>query len=268
MSVKSPSDPQLAAKRSVYLSRLSRWLTNNVIILHSSSSKVVKSVWMLAFTRASPSAFPMILHSKGRITYLPSCNEILGSQTILLTWTSPLIAIVLEQVQVLSIQLYGVGKNPAVPWHSEESLTPLEPWIFFFARRPIGPCNLVLLVHHRLMRGEKSVHDSRIGAEPFVHCETWDFLVQIWKSKTWIMEEQQQRKTRAGPARNPGTPRPGARRHGKRNTQPTNNMIQSFNSKTIYTRLPHAVTCCIKTRSTNFYLRMCRCETLLRYSHW
>ena len=42
----------------------------------------------------------------------------------------------------------------------------------FFARRPIGPCNLVLLVHHRLMDGEKSVHDSRIGAEPFVHCET------------------------------------------------------------------------------------------------
>ena len=42
----------------------------------------------------------------------------------------------------------------------------------FFARRPIGPCNLVLFVHHRLMRGEKSVHDSRIGAEPFVHCET------------------------------------------------------------------------------------------------
>ena len=43
---------------------------------------------------------------------------------------------------------------------------------FFFARRPIGSCNLVLFVHHRLMRGEKSVHDSRIGAEPFVHCET------------------------------------------------------------------------------------------------
>ena len=43
--------------------------------------------------------------------------------------------------------------------------------IFFFARRPIGSCNLVLFVHHRLMRGEKSVHDSRIGAEPFVHCE-------------------------------------------------------------------------------------------------
>ena len=43
---------------------------------------------------------------------------------------------------------------------------------FFFARRPIGSCNLVLFVHHRLMRGEKSVHDSRIGAKPFVQCET------------------------------------------------------------------------------------------------
>ena len=42
----------------------------------------------------------------------------------------------------------------------------------FFARRPIGPCNLVLFVHHRLMRDEKPVHDSRIGAEPFLHCET------------------------------------------------------------------------------------------------
>ena len=42
----------------------------------------------------------------------------------------------------------------------------------FFARRPIGSCNLVLFIHHRLMRGEKSVHNSRIGAKPFVHCET------------------------------------------------------------------------------------------------
>ena len=44
--------------------------------------------------------------------------------------------------------------------------------IFFFARRPIGSCNLVLFVHHRLMRSEKSVQNSRIGAKPFVHCET------------------------------------------------------------------------------------------------
>ena len=67
------------------------------------------------------------------------------------------------------------------------------------------------------MRGEKSVHDSRIGAKPFVHCETWDILVKIMTKKIWIMDEKQQQnqKTRAGPARNPGTPRPGARRHGK-----------------------------------------------------
>ena len=65
------------------------------------------------------------------------------------------------------------------------------------------------------MRGEKSVHDSRIGAEPFVHCETWDILVKITKDKIWIMDEKQQQQTMAGPARNPGTPRPGARRHGK-----------------------------------------------------
>ena len=50
-----------------------------------------------ALTRANPSALPIILYSKGRMTYLPSFNEILGSQTILLTWTSPLIAIALEQ---------------------------------------------------------------------------------------------------------------------------------------------------------------------------
>ena len=29
-----------------------------------------------------------------------------------------------------------------------------------------------LFIHHRLMRGKKSVHNSRIGAKPFVHCET------------------------------------------------------------------------------------------------
>ena len=56
-----------------------------------------------------------------------------------------------------------------------------------------------------------------------------------------------------GNSEKPGRGRPGARRHGKRKTQPTNNMIQSFNSKAIYTRLPHAVTCCIRTRKTNFY---------------
>ena len=40
MSVKSPMEPQLAANRSVYLVLLSGWLTNKVMILHSSSSKI------------------------------------------------------------------------------------------------------------------------------------------------------------------------------------------------------------------------------------
>ena len=94
---KVTSDPQLAAKRSVYFNVLSRWLTNKVIIRHSSLSKAVKNICMLALTLAIPSTFPMILHSKGRITYLPSFKEILGSHTTLLTWTSPLIAIALEK---------------------------------------------------------------------------------------------------------------------------------------------------------------------------
>ena len=90
-------EPQLAANRSVYLVLLSRWLTNKVMILHSSSSKIAKKVWILARTLANPSALPTILHSKGRITYLPSFSEILGAQTMLLTWTSPLIAIALQE---------------------------------------------------------------------------------------------------------------------------------------------------------------------------
>ena len=53
-----------------------------------------------------------------------------------------------------------------------EMLYGLPILIIFFCSQPIGSCNLVLFVHHRLMRGEKSVHDSRIGAKPFVHCET------------------------------------------------------------------------------------------------
>ena len=52
---------------------------------------------MLALTLASPSACPMILHSKGRITYRPSFSEILGAQIMLLTWTSPLIAIAMQK---------------------------------------------------------------------------------------------------------------------------------------------------------------------------
>ena len=35
------------SNRSVYLVLLSRWLTNKVMILHSSSSKIAKKVWIL-----------------------------------------------------------------------------------------------------------------------------------------------------------------------------------------------------------------------------
>ena len=58
---------------------------------------MAKKVWILARTLANPSALPTILHSKGRITYLPSFSEILGAQTMLFTWTSPLIAIALQK---------------------------------------------------------------------------------------------------------------------------------------------------------------------------
>ena len=67
------------------------------MILHSSLSKITKKVWMLARTLANPSAFPTILHSKGRITYRPSFSEILEDHITLLTWTSPLIAIALQK---------------------------------------------------------------------------------------------------------------------------------------------------------------------------
>ena len=70
------------------------------------------------------------------------------------------------------------------------------------------------------------------------------------------MEEQQQQKTRAGPARNPGTPRPGAWRHGKRKNPPNNNMIQSFNPKTIYTQLSRAVTRCSGTYEIKIFTKM------------
>ena len=67
---------------------------------------------------------------------------------------------------------FNMQQPSSAPATHEADFLGTEDADFFFARRPIGSCNLVLFVHHRLMRGEKSVHDSRIGAEPFVHCET------------------------------------------------------------------------------------------------
>ena len=83
---------------------------------------------MLALTRANPSAFPMILHSKGRITYLPSFREILGSHTFDMDFS-------------LDCHCTGEGheyrlfksmvstRYPAVPEHSEKSRMPLEPGV-------------------------------------------------------------------------------------------------------------------------------------------
>ena len=89
MSVKSPRGPLLGAKRSVYLNELSRCATKSVMILHSSSSKVVRWTCILAFTGAYPSSLPVTLHSNGRMTYRPSLKEARGSQCFVRTCTSP-----------------------------------------------------------------------------------------------------------------------------------------------------------------------------------
>ena len=74
-----------------------------------------KKVLTLARTLANPSAFPTILHSKGRITYLPSFIEILGDHTILLTCTSPLIAIALQKGTSIAYPSLWRRQDPAVP---------------------------------------------------------------------------------------------------------------------------------------------------------
>ena len=78
MSVKSPMDPQIGAKRSVYFNWLSRCSTIKVIMLHSSSSKVERIAWILALTIARPAALPVTSHSKGLITYRPPLKEASG----------------------------------------------------------------------------------------------------------------------------------------------------------------------------------------------
>ena len=85
------------------------------MVVQQSPSWIAKRVWMLARTLANPSAFPTILHSKGRITYLPSFSKILEDHTILLTCTSPLIAIALQK-----------GTSIAYPslWRQQDSAVP------------------------------------------------------------------------------------------------------------------------------------------------
>ena len=138
-------EPQLAANRSVYLVLLSRWLTNKVMILHSSSSKIAKKVWILARTLANPSAVPTILHSKGRITYLPSFSVILGAQTMLLTCT--LIAIALQKGTSIvypilwrrQIQLC-LNTVRRVDCHlSQESSPTSSPWLATLGRDNVKP---------------------------------------------------------------------------------------------------------------------------------
>ena len=97
---------------------------------------------MLARTLANPLAFPTILHSKERITYLPSFREILEDHTILLTCTSLLIAIALQNGTSIAIRVYDVDKIllclntvRTVECHlSQESLPTSPPWLATLGR--------------------------------------------------------------------------------------------------------------------------------------
>ena len=103
---------------------------------------------MLARTLANPSAFPTILHSKGRITYLPSFSEILEDHIILLTCTSPLIAIALQKGTSIAypilwrrqIQLCLNTVRRAECHLSQES-SPTSPWLATLGRDSEKPNN-------------------------------------------------------------------------------------------------------------------------------
>ena len=119
------------------------------MILHSSSSNIAKKVWILARTLANPSAVPTILHSKGRITYLPSFSVILGAQTMLRTCTSPLIAIALQTSTIIvypilwrrQLQLC-LNTVRRVDCHlSQESSPTSPPWLATLGRDNVKPNN-------------------------------------------------------------------------------------------------------------------------------
>ena len=119
------------------------------MILHSSSSNIAKKVWILARTLANPSAEPTILHSKGRITYLPSFSVILGAQTKLRTCTSPLIAIALQTSTIIvypilwrrQLQLC-LNTVRRVDCHlSQESSPTSPPWLATLGRDNVKPNN-------------------------------------------------------------------------------------------------------------------------------
>ena len=68
-----------------------------------------------------------------------------------------------------------------------------------------------------------------LGRSPLCTVKRETSWWKLWQKRfgSWTRSNSKNKKTRAGPARNPGTPRPGARRHGKGKNQPNHNMIQS-----------------------------------------
>ena len=98
---------------------------------------------------SNPSAEPTILHSKGRITYLPSFSVILGAQTKLRTCTSPLIAIALQTSTIIvypilwrrQLQLC-LNTVRRVDCHlSQESSPTSPPWPATLGRDNVKPNN-------------------------------------------------------------------------------------------------------------------------------
>ena len=67
-----------------------------------------------------------------------------------------------------------------------------------------------------------------LGRSPLCTVKRETSWWKLWQIRfgSWTRSNSKQT-TRAGPARNPGTPRPGARRHGKGKNQPNHPMIQS-----------------------------------------
>ena len=85
----------------------------------------------------------MLLHSKGRITSRPSFSEILGAQIMLLTWTSPLIAIAMQKSTSIAypilwrrqIQLC-LNTVRKVECHLSQESSPSSPWQATLGRIP------------------------------------------------------------------------------------------------------------------------------------
>ena len=108
-----------------------------------------KGVDTSSYSCYNPSAEPTILHSKGRITYLPSFSVILGAQTKLRTCTSPLIAIALQTSTMIvypilwrrQVQLC-LNTVRRVDCHlSQESSPTSPPWLATLGRDNVQPNN-------------------------------------------------------------------------------------------------------------------------------